>query len=64
MTPLLVILKNPVTGNLEVVPNRPMRLMELVGLLDVAKMQVFENFKRENSVDVLIEGRELPRLKA
>lgn len=53
MFPLAAIIRNPQTGFIEIV-HPPMKLTELVGLLDMAKMQAYENYKR--SGDVVIGG--------
>lgn len=53
MQNLLAVVRNPVTGYIEVV-HPPMKLVELIGLLDMAKMQAYENYKR--SGDVIIGG--------
>lgn len=49
MQHLVAIVRNPVTGFIEVV-HPPMKLTELIGLLDMAKMQAYENYKHSGNV--------------
>ena len=48
MQHLVAIVRNPVTGFVEVV-HPPMKLTELIGLLDMAKMQAYENYRHSGS---------------